>query len=269
MNAQADRLLELNRLRNQCAGRPPVPCIAMVSGKGGTGKSFLALNTAYALAAEGRKVLLVDYNLQNPNLHIMANVFPEATLADYFRGSALFEDTIEVIAPRLSCIFGDVQYGTDIRSSVLEQFFMALQNIVSRFDVIILDTGPGIHESLTIALPFIQHAVIVANPEPTSVMDAYVMAKYVLQPDFSINGSVVINRCISPTDGETAYQNFTKALHHFLKKSVPCAAIIPSHKDVYQSIMQQEILLRDNPSTTLSPVLKNFFIKLARITNAG
>lgn len=267
MNGQADRILELNRLREKHAEKPPVPYLAIVSGKGGTGKSFLALNAAYSLATAGKKVLLVDFNLQNPNLHIMANVFPEANIAEYFKGSAMLSETVEEIAPRLFCMFGDPQLGGDVRGSSLEQFFMALRDVAARFDVVIFDTAPGIQESLGYLIPHVKAALIVANPEPTSVMDAYVMAKYLLQPDFSVIPSIVINRCVSQADGETAYQNFAKALGHFLKRNVPCTAIIPSHKDVYQSIMQQELLLRDTPSTSLAPILQSLVAKIALTVN--
>ncbi len=251
MNGQADRVVELRRLQNNDAGKHDTVYAAFVSGKGGTGKSFLALNTAYALSVAGSKVLLVDYDLQSPNLHIMSNMFPLASLHNYFQSSALMEELLHRITPDLYCIYGDQQHASEISTSQMDQFFNALPTIADRFDIVIFDTGSGIHESLSLALRHMQMAVIVANPEPTSVMDAYVMAKYLFQEDFKLETSVVINKCPSPSDGQTAYQNLSKALSHFMKKKVECAALIPSHPDVYQSIMKQELLLKDKPASPM------------------
>ena len=265
MNGQADRVTELRRLQNRDEVKHETVYAAFVSGKGGTGKSFLALNTAYALSIAGSKVLLVDYDLQSPNLHIMSNVFPNASIHNFFQSSALLDETLYRLNNDLYCIYGDQQHSSDITISQMEQFFKSLAAVSGKFDIVIFDTGSGIHESLTIALRHMQTAFIVANPEPTSVMDAYVMAKYLFQEDFQLNTSVVINKCPSPSDGQTAYQNLSKALSHFIKKKVECAGLIPSHPDVYQSIMKQELLLKDKPASPMMRFIAALAAQLVKV----
>ncbi len=244
--------------------------VAFVSGKGGTGKSVLALNTAFFIASRGKRVLLVDFDFYNPNLHIMCNVYPTATLRDYFDGRALLEETIEKIDPNLFCIFGEQPPDGKVLSSQINQLFLSLRTISRKYDLIIFDTGSGINESLTLALPNIAAAIVVANPEPTSVMDAYVMLKYLFQQNSKVVSLVVFNKCQTKEDGDTAYNNLVKALFHFIRKQIICPAIIPTSEDVYRSIMNQELLLRGKKNHIITPhisALSAEIVKIAQLAN--
>lgn len=262
MNGQASRLIELQRLQNDEARSGVGQYIAFVSGKGGTGKSFLALNTAYALSINGDKVLLIDFDLQNPNLHILANTYPTVSLQNYFAGSALLEECLTPLSNNLFCIYGEQVTGFETQPSKIQNFFRSLERISRNFDYVIFDSGSGIHESLTETMNYIRSAIIVANPEPTSVMDAYVMTKYLVQSGFNITPSVIINKCANFEDGQRAYQNLGKALRHFLREQVELLSIMPTHNDIYQSIMNQELLIKDKMDTPIRELMISIAGKL-------
>ena len=269
MNGQADRVLELRRMEQQGNAPAPANIVAFVSGKGGTGKSVLALNTAFFLSSQGKRVLLVDFDLHNPNLHIMCNIYPGATLRDYFDCRVLLDETIEKIDPNLFCIFGEQLPGGKVLTSQIKQLILALASISRQYDLILLDTGSGINESLALALPNISTAIVVANPEPTSVMDAYVMIKHLFQQENPVATRVVFNKCQTKEDGDTAYNNLMKALYHFIRKQIICPAIIPASEDVYRSIMNQELLLRGKQNHIITPHISALSAEITKIAQSA
>ena len=79
---------------------PPVPLkplgkvVAVTSGKGGVGKTFVSANLAAALARRGLRVLVLDADLGLANLDVVLNLYPKVTLHDVFTGKAKLEDAI-------------------------------------------------------------------------------------------------------------------------------------------------------------------------------
>jgi flagellar biosynthesis protein FlhG len=180
---QAERIAELNNLRF-AKNIKSVPIIAFTSGKGGTGKSTLALNLANLLAKQNKKVLLIDFDINFANLHVMLNVFPENTLNDYFTNKIELDELFHKHNENLSFIFGETGVVTSVKltKAKLNEFFYAIKSS-DKFDVIILDTASGGSPETLDILSFASLPVVVANPEPTAVMDAYAIIKLMVVHD--------------------------------------------------------------------------------------
>lgn len=249
MIGQADRVAELTRMqRSGVAGSSPIPIIGFFSGKGGTGKTFLAQQAAYAQAQLGNSVLLIDADFQNPNLHIMNNTYPEKTIADVLRGRALFSEIVETVAPNMHCAYGSIEGQSEVDGTdILGLVGSALR--MNSFNAIIIDASAGINEDL-IRQTTMQ--VIVANPEPTSVMDGYVVAKAIAQVQQNSKRVVVINKCHSFDEGNRAFGNLNKAMQHFLRETLPLLGLVPQHPDIYDSIMNQRIFLEEKSASPVA-----------------
>ena len=61
--------------------------IAISSGKGGVGKTTIAVNLALTAAKHGKRVLLLDADLGMANAHIILGVNPEKSLDDFVSGN--------------------------------------------------------------------------------------------------------------------------------------------------------------------------------------
>jgi len=243
---QARRLIELNSILHQGRGREDgAPVIAFTSGKGGTGKSFIALNVALLLSRKGMRVLLLETDITYSGLRVLTNSFPSHTLADYINDQCLIHTTLTPLRENLDVIFGGEGNSETARlfEEKLSGFHHTLKSISRGYDVVIIDTQAGASGGLLNVISAAELYVIVGNPEPTEVMDAYVVAKIMHQMHPEVRLEVIFNKWLTQAEGETAYKNLTSALQHFLNKSIPLGGILLSDDAVRSSIMNQTILV--------------------------
>lgn len=243
---QARRLIELNSILQKPGGKEDsAPVIAFTSGKGGTGKSFIALNVAVLLARGGLRVLLLETDFTYSGLRVLTNTFPSHTLADYINDQCLIHTALTPLRENLDVIFGGEGNTETPRlfEEKLTGFHHTLKSISRGYDVVIIDTQAGASGALLSVISAAELCVIVGNPEPTAVMDAYVVAKIMHQMHPDVRLELIFNRCLSQAEGETAYKNLTSALQHFLGKSIPLGGILLSDDTVRSSIMNQTILV--------------------------
>ncbi len=153
--------------------------LAVTSGKGGVGKTFVSANLAAALARRGERVLVLDADLGLANLDVVLNLFPKITLHDVFTGKATLEDAILPAPGGFSVLLagsGLVEYSR-LTGEVREQLLKIIETVAPRFDRILLDTGAGISDVVLFAVSLASEVLVVATPEPTSLTDAYATIK--------------------------------------------------------------------------------------------
>ncbi len=245
---QAQRIAELNntRLASDIKG---VPVVAFTSGKGGTGKTTVALNIAELLARKGKKTLLVDFDLNFANVHVMLNIFPEYTINDYFGKKLPIENVIYKYDDNLHFVFGEsgAARSPKISKAQLNEFFYAVKTS-GRYDLIILDTASGGAPETLEVIRFADFAVIVATPEPTAVMDAYAIIKLILSRGLQTENFVIVNKTPNKSEAETAFLNINSAVKHFLKSEVNFLGNIPESSEVKKSVFSQQLFVKTKVS---------------------
>lgn len=202
--------------------------ISVTSGKGGTGKSFVAFYIAQLLAEQGHKTLLVefDFNLASLTYHLGIN--PDNTLFDFFDGKILFEELPQKIFENFHVAFGDngrLNY-TDNNIAGIRNFFNSLFSKGSEYDFVIIDNGAGISHEIFEALKFSTFNLLVTLPDHVAVMDAYVVVKLMKKNSIDISNGVIVNKCKSISEGKLAFENLNKAVTHFLKTELNLMGIL-------------------------------------------
>jgi flagellar biosynthesis protein FlhG len=248
MLGQAERVLELNRFTTGLKKRGGAKTFIFTSGKGGTGKTFLSLNIAHALS-EHCKILFIDFDQNLSNANIMFNEIPEKTVGDFFSGKSLLHETIVECEPNLHFIFGDsgrLSYPR-IKNESIIYFFNQLQKIQRGYDFIFIDSGSGASEEILSILKQADVNVIVTTPEPTAVMDAYVILKLLNAHNYKGEKTILINKCCDEEEGRTAFRNLTSAAGHFLNEKLNLIGIIRFDQAVGEAIMAQEPILKRSP----------------------
>ncbi len=259
MIGQAERIAELSKsvsLVSEGTSNPNV--VAFTSGKGGTGKSFLALNLAYALAERGRRVLLIDFDLNFASQHILVDILPEFTIGDYLTNKAPIENVVHRYSDKLHFIFGESSTKHfEVTSTSLNRLLLDVKSLPNKYDFVFFDTAAGGNSQTITILKKSDFQVVVANPEPTAVMDAYVIIKLMIKNGIDSHSKyVVVNKAPDIEEGKRAFTNINKAVKNFLKREVNLLGIINDSEKIKKNSYTQQIFLKQNPFSSESEKIK-------------
>ena len=147
--------------------------IAVVSGKGGTGKTSFTALVGSALAEMGHRTLCLDCDVGLRNLDLALGM-SDSALMD-FTDVILSRATLEQAAvrhprcDRLYLLTAPVGLHEDIRTSEMKGL---LDEVRSRFDYCLIDSGAGLGDAFRLATCAADRAVVVATTDPTSLRDA-------------------------------------------------------------------------------------------------
>ncbi len=238
--------------------------IAVTSGKGGVGKTFVSANLAAALTRRGLKVLVLDADLGLANLDVVLNLYPKLTLHDVFTGKATLDDAILKAPGGFSVILagsGMVEYSR-LTPEVREDFLVLMTEVVPRYDVVLLDTGAGISDVVLFALSLASEVLLVATPEPTSLTDAYATIKVLATQQRRQRIRILVNQASRPGDGKAITTQLQMVLNRFVgaaQKSQAGDALpgirlvhvgdIPVDAAVKEAVMRRQLLLTQTPGS--------------------
>lgn len=263
MIGQIDRIRELERLNIADNKNVSSKIVAITSGKGGTGKTFFAANFAFKYS-RSNKVLLVDMDFNLSNLHLLFNAHPQKTLSDYFDSKALFGEIISEFDSSLHLIFGDAGIVSNSKPTLyqIEKMFEELNKLSTKYDLIVIDLGAGVSEENLFVLSKSQTKIIVTNPEPTALMDAYVVIKLLKNNKKSEGIYITVNRCTDDSEGKQSFNNLKSAVDHFLKVPINFLVEIPESTEVRKSIIDQKLFAKQ---TKLNAVINSLNTSASKI----
>jgi flagellar biosynthesis protein FlhG len=255
---------------------PPVPLkpvgkvLAITSGKGGVGKTFVSANLAAALARRGHRVLVLDADLGLANLDVVLNLYPKTTLHDVFTGKAKLEEAIIKAPGGFSVLLagsGMVEYSR-LTPEVRDDFIRIMESLVPRYDVVLLDTGAGISDVVLFAVSLASEVLLVATPEPTSLTDAYATIKVLVGQQKRQNIRLIINQTARLGDGRAITVQLQQVLDRFVpgEPGRPVHLLhlgdIPADPTVRQAIMRRQLMMQTTPSCPAGLAITQLAIKL-------
>jgi len=263
MSIMIDQASQLRRITKQVS-RATV--IAVTSGKGGVGKSNIAVNLAIKLASVGKRVVLMDADLGLANADVLCNIDLPSNLSHVISRKRELADVM-VDGPggfRLIGGASGLARMADLTDYDRQRLVTALAELEAQNDIILIDTGAGISPNVLSFTRCADQVLVVTTPEPTAITDAYAVIKVISRdaPDRPL--SLLINQIRSPGEGQLVYERIAKVAKQFLGVHVLDAGCVPSDPEVPNAVRRRTPFLLASPKCPASLCISQLAMRLER-----
>lgn len=245
MKDQAERL----RLQIQSQQKDKkTKIVAVVSGKGGVGKSNFSLNFALSLRAQQKKVLLFDMDIGMGNIDVLMGRSSPYSIVDFFNRDISLKQVITTSDHEVDYIAGGTGLSQVMKLSeqAFERFSTQLEIVLMDYDFVIFDMGAGMNDDALRFILSVHEVIVVTLPEPPAIMDAYAAMKHLFLLDADLPLYLVVNRVQTEKEGTETSRRIERVLKSFLGKEMVSLGMIPDDKNVKRAVSQQIPLLQLN-----------------------
>ncbi len=224
--------------------------VAIASGKGGVGKTFLAASLAHALARRGRRVLLFDADLGLANLDVQLGIQAEHDLASVLGGRvALAQAVFHHAATGTDLIVGRSGSGllAGLGEPQLERLTAALRRLCRRYAYAFLDLSAGLEGACRWFARAADQVLVITSDEPTALTDAYAFIKVACRERDAVQ--IVVNGVEEVARGIETYQALSEVCRRFLGRDFPLLGVVRRDRRVAAAIRSQLPFLARYPTS--------------------
>lgn len=269
---QAEGLRNIIKKKDTQRARQPVGqtarVITVTSGKGGVGKSSISVNLAIALSQRGRRVVVLDADFGLANVEIMLGIHPEYNLTDLMFHGRSITDIITYGPENVGFISGGSGI-EEMANLTREQVFHLIHKLgeLDRLaDVIIVDTGAGIGNTVLEFVAASSEVLLVTTPEPTSITDAYALLKSLNRCSSYSSGQTVVkmiaNQVRDSQDANELFKKIGVVVNKFLDIKIEYLGGVPYDPNMSQAVIRQEPIVLSAPRSVTARALNGLADKL-------
>ena len=237
-------------LRRMTAPRP-VKVIAVTGGKGGVGKTLVAVNLGAALARMGRSAMLLDADLGLANVDVLLGLRARRNLEHVMSGECTLDEVIVTassglrVVPASSGSLAMATLGRAEHAGLIHAFSQLFEPL----DVLLIDTAAGLGDGVVTFSEAAQRVVVVVCDEPASLTDAYALIKVLSRRRSGCRIEVVANMVEGPAQGRALYDKLARVCHRFLNVTPAYFGHIPYDEYLRQAIRRQATVVETHPSS--------------------
>lgn len=270
---QAEQLR--NIIKKQSLDKKVARVITVTSGKGGVGKSSVSVNLGIQLSKLGKKVVIIDADFGLANVEVMLGIRPKYNLADLIFYGKTIEDIVTPGPHDIGFISGGsgIQELTNITKEQINYLTTKLGALDEIADIVIIDTGAGITDSVIEFVMASNEVLLVTTPEPTSLTDSYALLKTLHKKvEFSTQNTVIkmiANRVSSYEEGTQLYSKLNLVVDRFLDFKIEYLGAVPHDNTVSKAIMQQKPYSMVYPNSPSSKAIVELAGMLCNHTQTG
>ena len=250
---QAEQLRNVIKQKNQ-HNVNNARVITITSGKGGVGKSNMAVNLAIWFRKMGQRVIILDADFGLANVEVMFGTVPKYNLSDLIFGGKSIRDIITKGPMDIGFISGGSGI-VDLNNLSKEQITYLVHSLSllnDLCDVLIIDTGAGVSDAVLEFVLASPEVVMVTTPEPSSLTDSYSLLKALYKnPKFIRNGTnihLVANKVNSEAEGEAVYQKLSSVVEKFLDGKIHYLGMIPADPVLEKAVRNKKMVSLSAPN---------------------
>ncbi len=216
--------------------------IAITSGKGGVGKTNIAINLGIAYARLGKKVIVMDADLGLANVNVCLGIIPKYNLFQLIKKQKRMKDIIIDTNYGIQIVAGASGFSKIANLTDEERVgFIEEISTLSYADIIIIDTGAGVSKNVISFIKAADEAIVITTPEPTSITDAYgiikIIATEIDNPNLELK--LIVNRIHSFSEGRRVAERVISITGQFLNVKLENLGMIYDDQIVSQGVIRQ------------------------------
>ncbi len=256
---QAENLRKM--MRDQFGDVPEMShpkIISITSGKGGVGKTNIAVNLGIALAQMGKKVIVMDADLGLANINVVLGIIPKYTLYHVIKGEKKLHEIILQTPYGIDIIAGASGIAKLANLSERERNHLveSLKDM-SYADVIIVDTSAGINANVITFVVASHETIVITTPEPTAIADAYGVIKSTIAEEPKVEPKLLVNMVKNLTEGRRTAKKIENVAGQFLGVKIQSIGIIPEDPVVEKAVRKQRPFIIEYPNAGVSKYIRH------------
>lgn len=265
---QLRNIIKMNHIRQKSTAR----VITITSGKGGVGKSNVAINLGIQLKKMGLRVIILDADFGLANIEVMFGTIPKYSLKDVIDGKKSFRDIITEGPLGVQFISGGngIEGLSDLNKLQLSNLLRGMEQLDQLADVILIDTGAGISDNVLEFVACGNEVLLVTTPEPTSLTDSYSLLKALNNySKFSKENTeikIVANKVSNMVEGRNLHTKLNLVTEKFLGMSLGFLGAVPVDEQVIKAVMQQTPISISYPNAKASKAFARLSAQLTGTT---
>jgi len=255
-----------NMIANQTDHQPKARVIAITSGKGGVGKTNIVANLGYALCKTGNRVLIFDADLGLGNLDVLLGLTPQYNFSHVLDGHKQLSDIIVNGPGQLKILpaSSGIQKLTQLTASQKLTVFNELNQLLDKFDIILIDTAAGISSNVLYFNASANEIMVVVTPEPTSITDAYALMKILSVKYQEKHFRLLVNLAKNYGEADEVSRQLCLVANRFLDVSIEYFGNVLLDNNVKIGVRKQKVISEFAPMSQASRNFSELAHKLAR-----
>jgi flagellar biosynthesis protein FlhG len=219
--------------------------ITVTSGKGGVGKSNVSVNLAIQFKKLGKRVIIFDADFGLANVEVIFGIVPKYNMFDMIYNNKEITEVLTSGPLGIEFISGGSGVQELLRLDKNQLAFMIekLYELDRLADIIIIDTGAGISDTVLDFVAASSEVLLVTTPEPTSITDAYAVLKAIKRRHDNVDQKIInllVNRTDSTAEGKEIFNKLNKVTNKYLDLELTNIGYLPNDKHLVKAVVEQK-----------------------------